>query len=403
MAITLNRLNAKTVAAITSPGRHSDGGGLYLSVSKTGGKSWVFFYKLNGRQREMGFGAVHAVTLAKARELAVAARGDLAAKIDPLDKRRQEREKPATKTFGEVAAEYVTAHQHEWRNEKHVHQWTSALQMHAAPLWKVPIDAIDTDDVVATLAPLWSRVPETARRVRGRIEAILDAAKVRKLRTGDNPARWRGHLDKLLAAPTKLVRGHHAAIPYDRMPAFWLQLAPLTNMSYCALRFLILTAARSGEVRGATWDEIDFENAVWTVPAERMKAGRPHRVPLSRAAVALLEKMRELKTSDLIFPGHRGNKMSDMTMSAAMKRICDDATPHGFRSTFRDWAGDETHFPREVAEAALAHVVGNKVEAAYRRSDALEKRRALMEQWAVYVTTSPADGGKVVPFAKQAS
>ncbi len=402
MAITLNKLNPKTVGSISKPGRHSDGGGLYLSVSETGAKSWVFFYKLGGRQREMGLGPIHAVSLAKAREFAAAARGDLANKIDPLDKRRQEREKPKAKTFGEVATEYIETHRHEWRNDKHAAQWTSSLETHAAGLWQKTVDEIDTDDIVATLDPIWARVPETARRVRGRIEAILDAARARKQRAGENPARWRGHLDKLLSRGQKLARGHHAAIPYHEMAQFWEQLVRLQNVSSFALQFVILTAARSGEVRGATWSEVDFDNAIWTIPAERMKAGRPHRVPLSLPAIALLTKLRENRSSEFVFPGNGGRPLSDMTLSMFMKRMGVKATPHGFRSTFRDWAGDCSNFPRELAEAALSHVIGDKAEQAYRRSDGLEKRRALMEQWAMYCVTPPSDG-KVVAFGKTAS
>lgn len=402
VAITLNKLNPKTVGAIIKPGRHSDGGGLYLYVSRSGAKSWVFFYKLFGRQREMGLGPIHAVGLARAREMAAAARGELANKVDPLDKRRGERERPKTKTFGEVATEFIETHRHEWRNEKHSAQWASSLQVHAESLWKRPIDEIDTDDVVAALDKIWTRIPETARRVRGRIEAVLDAAKVRKLRSGENPARWRGHLDKLLAKNQKLARGHHAAVPYDQITGFWSKLSNQQAMGAEALKFAILTAARSGEVRGATWAEIDFDAAVWTVPAERMKAGRPHRVPLSVAAVALLQRLDEAKTGDLIFPGNGGNALSDMTLTAVIKRMGVAATPHGFRSSFRDWAGDCSPFPREIAEAALAHVVGDKAEQAYRRSDALEKRRALMEAWAQYCTTKAADDN-VVPFGKKVS
>ena len=267
----------------------------------------------------------------------------------------------------------------------------STLATYAAPLRTMPVDTVSTDDVLSVLKPIWTEKPETASRVRGRIEKVLDAAKAKGFRAGENPARWRGHLDHLLPRPSKLTRGHHAAMPYEEVPAFIASLRERDALAAVALELCILTAARSGELLGMRWDEIDLQNAVWSLPAGRMKAGRPHRVPLSTRAVAILRKLEKSKRGEFVFAGHApGRPLSNMAMDMLLRRMNVDVTVHGFRSSFRDWAGNETPSPREVVETALAHVIGDKAEQAYRRSDALEKRRKLMEAWAAYCTADPA-------------
>jgi integrase len=273
------------------------------------------------------------------------------------------------------------------------------LRNYAAPLRDKPIDAVDTESVLSILQPLWQSVPETASRLRSRIEAVLDAAKAQGHRHGENPARWRGHLDKLLPKRQKLSRGHHAALPYSQVPAFVASLCEREAVAALALEFTILTAARSGEVLGTHWPELDLEAKVWTIPAMRMKAGKEHRVPLSARAGTIIQRLAEVRTSDFVFPGQRSGKpLSGMAMEMVLRRMKADVTVHGFRSSFRDWCGEETHFPREIAEAALAHSVGNEVEVAYRRGDALEKRRGLMEAWADFIEGTPA--GNVIPIRK---
>ncbi len=285
-----------------------------------------------------------------------------------------------------------------WRNSKHAAQWETTLREYAAPLRRLPATTITTDDVLSVLKPLWNEKPETASRLRGRIERVLDAAKAQGLRTGENPARWRGHLDQLLPKRQQLTRGHHAAMSYGDVPAFIGALQPGQATAALALEFTILTAARRGEVLGARWDEFDLERAVWTVPAHRMKAGREHRVPLSRRAVAILKDLRQADGKEFVFVGHKpGKPLSGMTLGKVIRRMkIEDVTVHGFRSAFRDWAAECTNFPNEVCEAALAHVIESKTEAAYRRSDLFEKRRKLMEAWASYCAVPKT--GKVVPF-----
>ena len=285
-----------------------------------------------------------------------------------------------------------------FRNEKHKAQWKSTLETYAAPLRAKPVDTIATDDVLAVLKPIWTTKAETASRVRGRIEKVLDAAKAKGFRDGENPARWRGHLDHLLPRPSKLARGHHAAMPYEEMAAFIAKLREREAASALALELCILTAARSGEILGMRWSEIDLDKKIWTLPADRMKAGREHRVPLSPRAVAILHKLEKLKAGQFVFPGHAPNKPpSNTAMEMVLRRMnIRGATVHGFRSSFRDWAGNVSNFPREVVETALAHVIGDKAEQAYRRSDALEKRRKLMDHWAAYCLVPKT--GKVVAF-----
>ena len=362
------------------PGKYGDGGGLQLAVAATGAKKWVLRFLWQGKAREMGLGSFPEVTLAEAREKALAGRRLARSGIDPIAERKRDKRVP---TFGKLADEVVAEQSKGFRNEKHKAQWAVTLREYAAPLRPMPVDAITTEDVLGVLKPIWTTKTETASRLRGRIERVLNAAKAKGHRSGENPAAWRGHLENLLPKRQKLTRGHHAAMPYPDIPAFVAWLRERDAVAALALEFAILTAARSGEVLGARWPEIDFDARVWTIPAKRMKSGREYRVPLSESALAILEKFGEARVSEFIFPGQgAGRPLSEMVLRRMLRRDADVVTVHGFRSSFRDWAGNETHFPRELAEAALAHVVGDKAEQAYRRSDALEKRRALMEAWA---------------------
>jgi integrase len=370
-------------------GMHADGGGLYLRVKPGGSRSWVFICQWQGKRREIGLGSILSVDVDFARERAEEARARLAQGLDPAVT-VDDADAPERVTFGQSASALVDSLEGGWRNPKHRAQWRSTLKTHCKPIWSKPIDEIDTTDVLAVLRPIWTQTPETASRVRGRIERVLDAAKVKGQRSGENPARWRGHLDVIL--PGRKKRGgvkHHAAMAYQDVPEFVRSLKGRLSTAARALHFLILTAARTGEVLGATWKEIDLEAKVWTVPADRMKAGAEHRVPLTPAAIAVLNAVAiHGKAPDAyVFPSQKvGSPLSDMSMLMLLKRMkVVDVTPHGFRSAFRDWCGEETKHPREVAEAALAHQVGNAVERAYRRGDALAKRRALMEEWADYV------------------
>ena len=346
--------------------------------------------------RQGGFGSARDVTLVRARELAGQARAKLAEKINPKDSR-----KPTNGvTFGECADRVIEAMRPSWRNSKHAAQWEMTLRDYAARLRRLPADKITTDDVLSVLKPLWNEKPETASRLRGRIERVLDAAKAQGLRSGENPARWRGHLDQLLPKRQRLTRGHHAAMSYADVPAFIANLQSRQATAALALEFAILTAARSGEVLGARWDEFDLERAVWTVPAERMKAGREHRVPLPRRALKIVKAMHDTRDGDFVFAGQKSGKpLSVMALEMVLRRMkIDGVTVHGFRSAFRDWAAECTNFTNEVCEAALAHVIENKAEAAYRRGDLFEKRRKLMEAWAVYCGAPKL--GKVVALRR---
>ena len=403
MGAAVNKLSARAVATATKPGRHSDGGGLYLNVSPTGARSWLFMWKRDGKRREMGLGSAGSVTLARARELARDYRGLVAEGRDPIVVRAAaEQAKSVTPTFGAFADAVIAAKESEWRNAKHRAQWRMTLETYALPLRSRLVDEIDTEAVLAVLKPIWQEKPETASRVRGRIEAVLEAAKAQGHRTGENPAAWRGHLAHLLPKRGVLSRGHHAAIDYREVPAFLEKLRQREATAALALEFCILTATRSGETLGARWSEIDMEARVWTLPAERMKATRAHRVPLSETAFAILDKLSAAPTGEFVFPGQRADKpLSNMAMEMVLRRMNMDAvTVHGFRSAFRDWAGNETHFPREVAEVALAHVIGDKAEQAYRRGDALEKRRSLMEAWASHC--EPRAPGNIVTMRARA-
>ena len=387
------------------PGRYGDGGGLYLLVRETGARFWLFRYKpTGGKMREMGLGpasGLDAVSLADARAKATDLRLMLRTGKDPLEERAKDAAAAAAqaqaaairqRTFKEVANALMDAKEAGWRNDKHRKQWRRTLDQFAFPVFgDMPVSEIGTDHIMDVLQPIWQRIPETASRLRGRIEAVLDFARARKWREGENPAQWRGHLSHLLPAVSKVARvEHHAALPWAEMGAFMKELRQREATSARALEFAILTAARTGEVLGARWCEIDLGEKVWTVPGDRMKAGREHRVPLTPAAVAVLEIMATVRPQDdpkgaaFVFPGaKKGSPLSQMAMLILLRRMHRaDITAHGFRSTFRDWVAESTAFAGEIAEAALAHVVGDKVEAAYRRGDLFDKRRKLMEAWA---------------------
>ncbi|MGS1015501.1 tyrosine-type recombinase/integrase [Allosphingosinicella humi] len=393
---TLNKLSATQAAKITKPGRHSDGGGLYLFIDQHGRRRWIFMYVRDGRRTELGLGGGRDLSLANARAEAAKLREILAMGGDPKAERAKDERIP---TFGECADAYVEAMKPSWRNAKHAAQWTMTLTKYAKPMRGKSVNAISTQDVLDVLQGLWRRTPETAERLRGRIENVLDAAKAKGHRSGENPARWRGHLDQLLPKRQRLSRGHHAALPYDAMPDFMADLRGRSAVAARALEFTILTAARSGEVLGAQWDEIDTEKKVWTIPAERMKAGREHRVPLPPRAMEIVAAMAKLGTEGYLFPGPKPKKpLSSMAMAMLLRRMKAEITVHGFRSTFRDWASETTGFPHEVCEMALAHTIGNKAEAAYRRGDLFDKRRKLMEAWAGYCAKKT--GAQVVPLHK---
>src|SRR6266516_2722869 len=409
MARTIHRLSPAAVKN-ANPGMHCDGGGLYLqAVTGASGairKSWLFRFAENGRERQMGLGSLGSVSLAQARDKAAECRRLRQERIDPIAARDAQRaaaaaENAKTMTFDQCAAGYIAAHRAGWRNTKHASQWQNTLATYVSPVFgKLAVRAIDVGLVIKALEPIWSKKPETASRVRGRIEAVLDWAAARGFRDADNPARWKGRLDKLLPRRSKVraVR-HHAALPYDEIGSFMLGLREREAVAARALEFAILTAARTGEVLGAQWPEIDFKGNVWTVPAGRMKGGREHRIPLSEAALAVLKRMANGREGDHVFPGDRRAMLSNMALLTLLRRMGrGDLTAHGFRSTFRDWAAERTNFPNEVVEMALAHAVGNKVEAAYRRSDLFEKRRELMDAWAAYCENSTTPLGEVVPL-----
>lgn len=397
------KLTAVEVKKLGKPGRYGDGGGLWLQVSQWGTKAWLFRYAINGKERQMGLGSIDTFTLAEARERARLARQKVADGIDPIEARRGQRlaDTAATAsrlTFRDASSRYIAAHKAGWKNEKHGAQWEATLATYAYPvIGNLSVADVAVAHVLKVLEPIWSTKPETASRVRGRIESVLDWSAARGHRQGDNPARWRGHLDKLLPAKTKVRRvKHHDAMPYANVPAFMADLRKMDSQSARALEFTILTAARTGETIGARWPEIDFQNKIWGVPGERTKSGREHRVPLTDRAVDILKALPREEGNPHVFIGARKCKgLSNMAMLELLKGVDGNGlTVHGFRSSFRDWAAEQTAFSREVAEASLAHIVGDKTEAAYRRGDALEKRRRLMEAWARYCA-KPAGGGTV--------
>ncbi|MDR3499938.1 MAG: integrase arm-type DNA-binding domain-containing protein [Parvibaculum sp.] len=406
MAHVTSRLTKRTIDSLSKPGTYADGGGLVLRVKPNGGKFWVMRYSLNHSAREMGLGSVRDVSLKDAREAAGAAHKLLAVGLDPLAQRKAEADAQRldaarAMSFRQCAEAFIKAHSPSWKNPKHRQQWPNSLRDYAFPIFgDLPVADIDTGLVLKALEPIWSTKRETAGRVRGRIEAVLDWAIARGYRQGPNPALWRGHLAHLLATRSKATVKHHPALPYADMPAFMMKLRERKGSGARCLEFVILTAARSGEARGATWDEIDLDAAVWIVPGSRMKAGKEHRVPLSDAAIALLKSMAELREGTLVFPSaKRGKPISDMTMGKTLKGMDrPDITAHGFRSTFRDWVSEQTSYPGEMAEMALAHTIGNKVEAAYRRGDLFEKRRRLMADWADYCSKPRSAGATVTPI-----
>ena len=398
MTRALHLLSAKKIQHLKDPGRHADGGGLYLRITKSGAKSWVFMTSKGGAGREeIGLGGHSSVSLAKAREIADQMREKVATGGNPRDVISVLTAKPAPvmPKFGQFAEGYISGVEGGWKNAVHRQQWRNTLRDHAGLLTEMPLDEIGTEDLLAVLKPIWPKIPETADRVRNRIEKILDAAKVLGFRSRDsiNPAQWRGHLNLLLPRKNKLSRGHHKALPFNDAPNFLAQLRNRSAVAAKALEFNILTAARTGEVLGARWDEIDLSKKIWTVPAVRMKAGNEHVVPLSRAAMSLLEVVgpEERSRKGLIFIA-KGASLSNMAMSMLLRRMkIENATVHGFRSTFRDWAGDCTEYPRDLVEMALAHTISEKAEAAYRRNTAIERRRALMEDWAVFLESSTGE------------
>lgn len=396
--------NALTPASVRAagPGKHADGGGLYLQVQPAGTRSWVFRPMVAGKRLAIGLGpaaGAGAVSLAKAREAARALADELAAGSVPVspNRRRKEalREDAGKVTFRTLAERHIATMKPQWRNPKHRQQWANTLATYAYPhIGDLPVADVRTADVVRVLEPIWLEKAETARRVRSRVEAVLHAAKALGYRQGDNPARWDGHLKALLPAGGTGQRGQHAALPYAKLPAFWRELEQREGMAALALQFAILTAARSGEVRGARWEEFDLDAGLWTVPGERMKAGREHRVPLSAPALALLANVKVLNHG-WVFPSPTGRQLSDMALTKLLRRMGTGVTAHGFRSTFRTWAAEQTGVQREVAEAALSHAIESKTEAAYQRGDLLKKRRGLMDAWGSYCTGGAAAGGNV--------
>jgi len=405
----IQKLTALAVKNLSKPGYHSDGAGLYLQISPTGSKSWVFRYTRQSKQHELGLGSVQAVPLATARVKADEMRLQLATGTDPLQVRKQAQiatalERARAMTFDQCAEAYIKAHRTDWKNAKHVAQWGSSLKKYASPnIGKLPVAEVDTGLVVKLLKDIWEEKTETASRVRGRIEKILDWATTSKYRQGENPARWSGHLENLLAKPSKAKKvKHHPALPWQDVGEFMVDLRKQPGVAARAVEFAILTAARSGEVRGATWQEIDLDARIWTVPAHRMKAEKEHRVPLSTAAVQLLKTVP--KTGELVFGGSRlGQPLSVMSLLSVLRRMDrSDITIHGFRSSFRDWCSESVanSFPREVCEHALAHKLPDKVEAAYRRGDLIEKRMLLMQAWADYCTTVQKTA-VVTPLARE--
>ncbi len=404
------RLSTRAVIAKKTPGYYPDGGGLYLQVSESGSKSWIFRFALNGKERQMGLGPFHTITLADARIAATDCRKLLLRQIDPIDARDADKTRQALQdarsiTFAECAAAYIRAHRSDWKNKKHADQWTTTIETYCTPIiGALPVADVDTSVVVKVLEPIWTAIPETASRLRGRIESVLDWARVSGYRAGDNPARWRGHLDNVLPALKKKLRvKHHPALPYDQVGEFMESLRAQEGIAARALAFLILTATRTGEVLGGKWSEFDMDAKLWTIPAERMKAGREHRVPLSAQAVAVLVDT-PIMLSDYVFPGQEASKpLSTMAMLGLLKRMGrTDLTVHGFRSTFRDWASERTNYPRDVCEAVLAHTVSDATEAAYRRGDLFEKRRRLMVEWAKHCDTIKR-AGKVIPMARKSA
>lgn len=395
-------LTAKAVEKYAKAGAanmHKDGDGLYLRVKSSGGSSWIYRYRLKGKLRDMGLGSYPEVSLAEARPLAADARKLAKSGIDPLDDRKQQRENAEAEltrqaalsvTFESVALDYIDSQRAGWKNVKHASQWINTLRTYTFPtIGRLPPAEVTTEHLVKILKPIWTEVPETASRVRNRIELVLDAAKAVGLREGENPARWRGHLDKLFPKRSKVrqVR-HHPALPWQEAPAFMTELAKHKSLSHRAMEMTILTCCRTSEVLGASWDEIDIKEGIWTIPAERMKAGKSHRVPITEQLETILKSLPMVDNNPYLFPGQRSGKpLSNMSMLMVLRRMkSEHVTVHGFRSTFRDWAAENTAHPRDVCEQALAHALESAVESAYRRGDMFEKRKILMEDWSKYLS-----------------
>jgi integrase len=405
MTRAIGRLTALMVEKTKAPGVYGDGGGLYLRVTGRGTKSWFYRFMLDGKARWMGLGPVHTIGLSEARGKATDCRRLRLEGIDPIEARKSARSKARLEaanaiTFSDAATRYIKSHRAGWRNAKHAAQWSATLETYAYPVvGALPVQAIDTALVLRVLEPIWTTKTETASRLRGRIEAILDWTRVQGYREGDNPARWRGHLAKLLPARAKVRKvTHHAALRYAEIGTFMAALRGRQGVAARALEFTILTSARTGEVLGARWGEIDVTEGLWTIPAERTKPEREHRVPLSNRASAIIKEMQSLQAADeqydgtaLVFPdARRGTPLANDAMLRVLALMGrDDLTVHGLRSTFRDWAAERTNFPREAAEMALAHAVGDATELAYRRGDLFEKRKRLMEAWATYCGAAP--------------
>jgi integrase len=416
MAREIGKLKALDVSRASKPGYYGDGGNLYLLVGPTGAKSWVFRYRVpaptpdkpkHSRLREMGLGPTHALSLAEARERAREWRRERLDGIDPIEVRRGRRvqaqlEAAKAMTFKGCAEAYIKSHSAGWKNSKHAAQWPSTLEMYVYPIFgRLPVQGVEVGLVMKALEPIWMTKPETASRVRGRIESVLDWATARGYRKGENPARWRGHLENLLPKKTKVRRvEHHAALPYTELDEFIAELHQQEGVAARGLEFAILTVARTGEVIGAKWSEINLAERLWTIPAERMKAGKEHRAPLSDAALAILEQMQEIRQNNYVFLGGKARRpLSNMAFLMLLRRMGrGDLTTHGFRSTFSDWCSERTNFASEVREMALAHTVSDKLEAAYRRGDLFQKRRQVMDAWARFATTTPTIAAEVVPI-----
>jgi len=389
-------LTARQVETARKPGFYADGNGLYLRVAPGGSRSWVYRFMLNGRRRDMGLGPYPLVTLASARERVAAARLVKLDGTDPLEERRAGAlkarvERAKVVTFAEAAQQYVSAHRAGWRGARAVQDWTGTIEAYVLPIFgDLPVAEIDTGLVMQAIQPIWNTKTATATRVRARVEAVLDWCRVRGYRQGENPARWKGHIEALLPRKSKVAPvEHHPAMPYGEVAAFLAELRYVESSAARALEFAILTAARSGEVIGARWDEIDIPNRLWIVPAARMKSGREHRVPLSPPAMAVLEKIAETRYSDWVFSGRQvGQPIGKMAMLLTLQRVSgrDDISVHGFRSSFRDWCAELTQYPSELAEMALAHSINSAVEAAYRRGDMFDRRRKLAEAWGRFCT-----------------
>lgn len=397
MAKIAKELTAMAVSKLKDEGAYAVGGvpGLQLQILGSS-RVWVLRFMLHGKRRRMGLGSFPAVSLAEARDLARQARALIRSGIDPIENRNNERDAIAVAaakslTFSQAAESFIAAHEDGWRNAKHRLQWVNTIATYANPvIGQMPVATIEQRHILQILDPIWRTKTETALRLRGRIEQVLNWAKVQGLREGPNPARWRDHLDLLLPSPEKIAPVTHlAAVPLTEAQAVWKMICETSGMGAKALQLQILTAGRSGEARGARWSEIDLDNAIWVIPKERMKAKREHRVPLSRQAIELLRGMPRIDGTDLVFPSSRNTPLSDMTLTAVMRRLKLKEVPHGWRSTFRDWVGERTDYPSELAEISLAHSVGSKVEQAYRRGDMLEKRRPLMQEWADFLTQTP--------------